>query len=116
MVASTKRMLLSLIAGMKTSYWALLKQWTSSKNSTFLANEEPPRILILFWASSTASLTSSTLATTVERVTILKDEEDDAKRALAMEVFLVPGGPQRIKFGSFLSLTVDWRTNQGPRI
>ena len=116
MVAPTKRMLLSSIATRKTSYWALLKRWTSSKNSTVLADEEPPRIRILFRASSTASLTSLTVAMTAERATNLKDEEDDAERAVAMEVFPVPSGPQRIKFGSFPRLTAERRTDPGQRI
>ena len=119
MVAPTKRMLLSSIAGRKMSYWALLKQlklWSSSKNSTVLAEEWPPRICILFRASSMASLMSLTIAMTIERATNLKDEEDDADRALAIDVFPVPGGPQWIKFGSFPRLTADRRIDPGPSI
>ena len=86
-VAPAKRMLLSSIAGWKTSDWALLKRWTSSKNSTVLVDEEPPRICILFRTSSTTSLMSLTVEMTAERATNLKDNKDDGQRDLTMEVF-----------------------------
>ena len=53
---------------------------------------------------------------TAERATNLKDEEDDAERAVAMEVFPVPSEPQRIKFGSFPRWTADRRTDPRQRI